>query len=91
MCCRCVGVPVLPICDDARNGGRAKASICVMGVSVTEDSDREGPEQLAEFQGRDYDQEHVEEPEKTERKRSWLPDPVSVVIDVVIDAVTSWP
>lgn len=58
---------------------------------MTEDSDRESPEQLPEFQGSKYDQEHMEESEKTDRKRNWLPNPVSVVIEAIIDTITSWP
>ena len=54
---------------------------------MTEDSERESPEQLPRFQGRKYDQEHMEGSKKRDRKRNWLLNSVSVIIDMI----ASWP
>jgi hypothetical protein len=52
-----------------------------MGVNMSE-----GDGQLPEFPPREHDRESVERSEKQDRKRGWLTESISLIVDLI----SSW-
>ena len=57
-----------------------------MGVSMSEDTEQESDGQLPMFPARKYDQERAERPKKHDRKLGWLPEGISLILDLI----SSW-
>jgi hypothetical protein len=57
-----------------------------MGVDVSEDDGQRSGGQLPKFPPREHDTESVELSEVQDRKRGWLPETISLIVDLI----SSW-
>jgi hypothetical protein len=54
-----------------------------MGVLMSESTEQGSDGQLPKFPARMDDQERVERSEKRDRKRDWLPEAISLILDLI--------